>query len=140
MENITMLGIDYTIPDYSYLKENENKIKALFITHGHEDHIGAIPILIQSVNIKNIYPPNQAYELIKMKLSDRNIRFDNLFAYQSDDVFKFMAAKTVDVKFESKKATENRIAGYMADFEAAYEEAAALGLSDEAIFAIFDKM
>lgn len=86
---LTMLGIDYTIPDYSYLKENENKIKALFITHGHEDHIGAIPILIQSVNIKNIYAPNQAYELIKMKLSDRNIRFDNLFAYQSDDVFKF---------------------------------------------------
>ena len=86
---LTMLGIDYTIPDYSYLKENENKIKALFITHGHEDHIGAIPILIQSVNIQNIYAPNQAYELIKMKLSDRNIRFDNLFAYQSDDVFKF---------------------------------------------------
>ena len=85
---LTMLGIDYTIPDYSYLKENENKIKALFITHGHEDHIGAIPILIQSVDIKNIYAPNQAYELIKMKLSDRNIRFDNLFAYQSDDVFK----------------------------------------------------
>lgn len=86
---LTMLGIDYTIPDYSYLKENENKIKALFITHGHEDHIGAIPTLIQSVNIKNIYAPNQAYELIKMKLVDRNIRFDNLFAYQSDDVFKF---------------------------------------------------
>lgn len=57
-----------------------------------------------------------------------------------DDVFKFMAAKTVDVKVTSKKATEDRIAGYMADFEAAYEEAAALGLSDEAIFAIFDRM
>ena len=86
---LTMLGIDYTIPDYSYLKENEKKIKALFITHGHEDHIGAIPILIQSVKIQNIYAPNQAYELIKMKLVDRNIRFDNLFAYQSDDVYKF---------------------------------------------------
>ena len=86
---LTILGIDYTIPDYSYLKENEKKIKALFITHGHEDHIGAIPILIQSVDIKNIYAPNQACELIKMKLADRNIRFDNLFAYQSDDVYKF---------------------------------------------------
>ena len=86
---LTMLGIDYTIPDYSYLKENEKKIKALFITHGHEDHIGAIPILIQSVKIQNIYAPNKAYELIKMKLVDRNIRFDNLFAYQSDDVYKF---------------------------------------------------
>ena len=86
---LTPLGIDYTIPDYTYLKENESKIKALFITHGHEDHIGAIPILIQMVDVKNIYAPNQACELIKMKLADRNLRFDNLFAYQSDDVIKF---------------------------------------------------
>lgn len=87
--SLTMLGIDYTIPDYTYLKENESKIKALFITHGHEDHIGAIPILLQSVDIKEIYAPNQACELIKMKLIDKNIRFDNLFAYNSDDVIKF---------------------------------------------------
>ena len=86
---MTMLGIDYTIPDYSYLKENEDKIKALFITHGHEDHIGAIPILLQSVNIKAIYAPNQAAELIKIKLIDRNIRFDNLITYKSDDIIKF---------------------------------------------------
>ena len=87
--SLTMLGIDYTIPDYTYLKENEKKIKALFITHGHEDHIGAIPILLQSVDIKAIYAPNQAYELIKMKLIDKNIRFDNLFVYKSDDIIKF---------------------------------------------------
>jgi len=86
---LTMLGIDYTVPDYTYLKENENKIKALFITHGHEDHIGGIPILLQSVDVKNIYAPNQACELIKMKLYDKNIRFDNLFSYQSDDIVKF---------------------------------------------------
>ncbi len=86
---LTMLGIDYTIPDYTYLKENEKKIKALFITHGHEDHIGAIPILLSSVDIKNIYAPNQAAELIKLKLIDKNIRFDNLFTYKSDDVIKF---------------------------------------------------
>ena len=86
---LTVLGIDYSVPDYTYLKENENKIKALFITHGHEDHIGAIPILIQMVDIKNIYAPNQACELIKMKLADKNLRFDNLFAYNSDNVYKF---------------------------------------------------
>ena len=86
---LTMLGIDYLVPDYTYLKENEKKIKALFITHGHEDHIGAIPILLQTIDLKNIYAPNQACELIKMKLLDKNIRFDNLHSYQSDDVIKF---------------------------------------------------
>ena len=86
---LTMLGIDYLVPDYTYLKENEKKIKALFITHGHEDHIGAIPILLQTIDLKNIYAPNQACELIKMKLLDKNIRFDNLHSYQSDDIIKF---------------------------------------------------
>ena len=87
--DMTTYGVDYLVPDYSYLKDNENKIKALFITHGHEDHIGGIPFLLSVVNIPCIYAPNQASELIKLKLQDKNIRYDNVFTYKSDDVIKF---------------------------------------------------
>ena len=84
-----LLGIDYVLPDFSFLKQNQDKIKALFITHGHEDHIGAIPYLVQSLEIPAIYAPNQAKELIDLKLQDRNIRYDNLFAYDDKTVVEF---------------------------------------------------
>lgn len=84
-----LLGIDSVLPDYTFLKQNEEKIKALIITHGHEDHIGAIPYLLQAVNIPAIYAPNQAKELIAIKLQDRNIRYDNLYAYTDKDILKF---------------------------------------------------
>ena len=91
-----LLGVDYIIPDFTYLKKNENKIKALFITHGHEDHIGGIPYLLQTVNIPAIYAPNQAVGLIKKKLEDHNINYKNLFVYNEDTVVKF---KTMSVEF-----------------------------------------
>lgn len=90
------LGIDYVLPDFTFLKQNEEKIKALVITHGHEDHIGAIPFLIGEVNIPAIYAPNQAKELIALKLQDKNIRYDNLYAYNDQTVLKF---KNITVEF-----------------------------------------
>ena len=91
-----LLGIDYVIPDYTFLKENEDKIKALFITHGHEDHIGSIPFLLQTVNIPVIYAPNQAANLIKKKLSERNIGYDNIVIYDESTDIKF---KNMSVEF-----------------------------------------
>ena len=76
-----LLGIDYVIPDFTFIKENENKVKALFITHGHEDHIGGIPFLLQTVKIPKIYAPAQAKELIDKKLEERNIKYNDIIIY-----------------------------------------------------------
>ena len=89
-----MPGVDYVIPDYTHLKNNRGKIKALFITHGHEDHIGGIPFLIQTVHIPVIYAPKLAAALIKHKLEDMRIKEPvKILEYDSDsvlaiDVFK----------------------------------------------------
>ena len=91
-----LLGIDYVIPDYTFLKQNENKIKALIITHGHEDHIGGIPFLLQSVNIPVIYAPNQAAELIKRKIEERSIPFKELKVINEDSKIK---TKHFEVEF-----------------------------------------
>lgn len=91
-----LLGVDYVIPDFSFLKKNESKIKALFITHGHEDHIGGIPFLLSTVNIPAIYAPNQAVGLIKKKLEDKGIQYKNLFAYDEKTKVKF---KNIEVEF-----------------------------------------
>lgn len=89
-------GVDYIIPDFTFLKKNEKKIKALVITHGHEDHIGGIPFLLQTVNVPAIYSPNQAVGLIQKKLDERGINYKNLYAYKEDTILKF---KNMSVEF-----------------------------------------
>lgn len=89
-------GVDYVIPDYTYLKDNEKKIIGLFITHGHEDHIGGIPYLLRKVSIPKVYASGLAVSLIKNKLAEHNNVPINLVEYNSDSIYNF---KNFEISF-----------------------------------------
>lgn len=85
----TLSGVDYVIPDYTYLRNNRNKLKALFITHGHEDHIGGIPFLLRTLYVPVIYAPPLAAALIRHKLEEaRNKDPVRIVEFSEEDVVK----------------------------------------------------
>ena len=92
-----LLGVEYVIPDYTHLIKNKDKIKALIITHGHEDHIGGIPFLLMSCPIKKIYAPRFAKALIEKKLSEKR---------------KFVQTKIEEINEESSIQTEHFRIGF----------------------------
>lgn len=80
-----LLGVEYVIPDYTHLIKNQDKIKALIITHGHEDHIGGIPFLLMACKIDKIYAPRFAKALIEKKLSERRRNFNTKIIEINED-------------------------------------------------------
>ena len=67
-----MLGIDLVIPDITYLKKHKNRVRAIIITHGHEDHIGALPYVLKEISAP-IYATKLTAGVIKKKLEEHNL-------------------------------------------------------------------
>lgn len=71
--NDQMLGIDYILPDYSYLIENEKRIKGIFLTHGHESNMGAMADILKDLKNVNVYATKYTMEILKKDLEESNV-------------------------------------------------------------------
>ena len=91
-----MLGIDLVIPDMTYLEKNADRIKGVFLTHGHEDHIGAIPYMLRTIN-PPIYGTKLTLGIIKNKLEEFRLpQTPDLRTVKSGDTIK---AGRISVEF-----------------------------------------
>lgn len=93
----SLLGVDYVIPDYTYLVKNSHKKISLIITHGHEDHIGGIPFLMKAITLDAIYAPKFACALIRKKLEERKL---------------LKQAKIIEINAQSRVESKHFVCGF----------------------------
>src|ERR1041384_6318670 len=67
------LGIDLVLPDFSYLRENASRVRAVLLTHGHEDHVGGLPYLLREVRVPEVWATKLTLALVQSKLDEHGL-------------------------------------------------------------------
>lgn len=83
------LGVDYIIANYDYLKENENKIKGIFITHGQDEQMGALPDILMDLKNVKVYGTKFTLDMLKVELDDVKLGYDNLVEIKTHQKIEF---------------------------------------------------
>ena len=73
-----MLGVDYIIPNYDYIKENKSRVRGIFVSHGHDSQMGAIPDIVKDVPDIDIYGTDFTIDIIKNELLEEKLNIDHL--------------------------------------------------------------
>jgi ribonuclease J len=107
-----MLGIDIVIPDTTYLKKNINKVKGIFLTHGHEDHIGALPYVLKEINVP-VYGTKLTLGIVESKLQEHNLNgVVDLRCVKAKDVIKLNNMSVEFIRTSHSIADSTAIAVY----------------------------
>ena len=105
-----MYGVDLVIPDITYLLNNKSKVKGIFLTHGHEDHIGALPYILKQLNVP-IYGTRLTLGLVENKLREQNILLDcKLFIVNAGDIIETQSLKIEFIRVTHRIADSCAIA------------------------------
>ncbi len=92
-----MLGVDYVLPDITYVEKNIDKLRAVFITHGHEDHIGALPYLVERLKVP-VYGTRFTNALIRTKFEEHEIVKKDLYDIKTTDTITAGVFKLTPIK------------------------------------------
>jgi ribonuclease J len=95
--SVELFGVDSIIPDFSYLEEEKHRIQGLFLSHGHEDHIGAVPRVLKAINIP-IYASNFTLAILKDALKEQQMNVDD-YTFYTVDSSKTMRFGDITVDF-----------------------------------------
>ncbi len=84
-----LFGIDYILPNYDYIKDNINRVKGLFLTHGHNENMGATPDIVKDIPEIKVYGTKFTLEVLRRELEDCNVKFDNMIEIKAHKKISF---------------------------------------------------